>query len=478
MENFKVPNMSKAMPHVSTEIGILNNLNGASHRPTSDMNESVSNQHSCSVCGAMWEEGTTKVDGAAAVCPVCGSPLTDPNQAGVQDSAVEPEAETQDIEQTKLESVFSDYLNLIESGQYESAKNCLASNGARAICESDDQGNSTVMLEKYVVKVDSTGKKTKVQVRTKKVKRTVAQKAALKKARKFANKGTAKAKRKKAMKARARMGINESIRKIQICNAVNSLLESQGMSINQKALERTITEAYHMNEAKVELPEDKALNALTNVLENHGLTLTDSSTEVIDGVLVVHATVQDIDSEVYLGNIADELESVVANYSVDYDDPEIDEEDKLVDIDFYFIPSLGVSEAVSVGDECTASKKANEACGTQKKNEACEPDDDKPDTKDSMSESTDVFESYAGGLSNVRCKLNPAFIKPGSIIFDADECTVFRAMTESVATDTGYQLSIDVYNSCNESLSDLAPGAEVTLTGKGNYYLLRNNPMA
>ena len=88
----------------------------------------------------------------------------------------------------------------------------------------------------------------------------------------------------------------------------------------------------------------------------------------------------------------------------------------------------------------------------------------------------DVFESFAGGVKNVRCKLNPAFIKPGQVIFDSDSKTVFQALTESVATKGGYGLGIEVFNSANNNLAGLNSGARVTLSTKGQYFLLRENP--
>lgn len=481
-DGFKVPNMSKPRMAQSSEIGILNKLNEsqanrqAGNKP---LHEAASVNATCPMCGATWTPDVTMEDGAGQVCPACGSPLTDPNQAGLQDSAVENEQETDAIEQAKLESTLQEYVELLDAGQLTEAKQLLESAEAQAICESVD-GVNTIMLEKFVIKVDSSGHKTKKKVRTKKVKRTAAQKAALRKARKSANKGAAKKKRKKAMKARARMGLNESIRKTQICNAVQGLLESQGVTIGAKAIERAINEAYHMNEAEVELPEDKALSTLETVFNNHGLTVADSETEIIEGVLVAHVSVQDTDSEVYLGDIADEVEESLEGYSVDYDEPEEDEEDGLVDIDFYFVPNIEVSECSAPGDPTVDPKK-------DAKNESADP---KADPKDEscngkkMNEGvqvdphTELFESFAGGTDNVRCKMNPAFIKPNQLIFDAEEQTVFKALTESVATDGGYKLAIEVCNSANSKLSDLAAGAEVVLSSAGDYFLLRNNPLA
>lgn len=475
-DGFKVPNFSQMDPTQGSALGVLNRLNALHESKESNedkpMNEAAGTAV-CPECGATWTPGVTTEDGAGQICPVCGSVLTDPTQSGVADPAVEPEQDTDKIEQAKLESTLQEYVDLIDAGSMNEAKQLLESEEATAVCESCEDGSVDVMLEKFVIKVDSTGKKTKKKVRTKKMKRTAAQKAALKKARKTANKGAAKKKRKKAMKARARMGLNESIRKTQISNSVMSMLESQGVSVSAKLIERAINEAYHMNEAEVELPQDKALSTLETVLSNQGLTVTDSSTEVIDGVLVAHVSVKDTDAEVYLGDIADEVEESLEGYSVDYDDPDDPDEDGIVDIEFYFVPEIKVNESEDPEcPECDDPEKKepmkDESCGGGKKkmNEGVQTDD-----------YSALFESFAGGTENVRCKLNPAFIKPNQLIFDAGEQTVFKALTESVATEDGFKLAIEVCNSKNSQLADLAPGAEVTL-GSGDYFLLRSNPLA
>lgn len=468
-EGFSIPNLAGSTRASSSEIGILNKLNESHAQPATQPVEESAGTAICPICGATWTPGATTEDGANQMCPMCGSSLTDPTQSGVADPAVEPEQETQDIEQAKLESTLQEYVDLVDAGKLAEAKSLLESEEASVICESAEDGTSEVMLEKFIIKVDSSGHKTKKKVRTKKVRRTAAQKAALKKARKTANKGAAKRKRKKAMKARARMGLNESIRKTQISNAVQGLLESEGISISTKLLDKTISEAYHMNEAEVQLPEDKAITALETIFNNHGFTVVESSAEIIDGVLVVHIAVQDNDSEIYLGDVADEVEGTLQGYSVDYDEPDMDDEDGIADIDFYFVPQIEVSESVdpeedpaadpAVEPEQECTKPKNESAQTANPNEA-------------------LFESMAGGTANVRCKMNPAFIKANQLILDAGDQTVFKALTESVATADGYKLAIEVCNSNNSQLADLASGAEVTLSSDGDYFLLRNNPLA
>ena len=85
-------------------------------------------------------------------------------------------------------------------------------------------------------------------------------------------------------------------------------------------------------------------------------------------------------------------------------------------------------------------------------------------------------ESVAGGVNNIRCKIHPSFIKAGQVIYDADENTVFTALTESVDYRGNYALEVDIENSTNPKLSRLASGSEISLSSNGRYYLLKNNP--
>lgn len=483
---YKIPRMNagslnesaEVRASISPELNILNKLN-ATPMHESATNESVVQNPAtctCSKCGATWTPSVAMEDGAHQICPVCGSPLTDPEQPGIGDSQVDPEQKLgSDTDELKLESVMQEYIQLVDAGSLNEAKELLTNNEAQLICESTEEGTD-ILLEKFVIKVNSEGKKIKKKVRTKKVRRTPAQKQALRKARKLSNKGASKKKRKKAMKARARMGLNESIRKNQICEAVQSLLESAGTTLDRKTLERAVDEAYHMNESEVLLPEDKAISTLETVLNNKGLTLTDHDVEIIDGVLVVHATVQDTDAEIYLGDICDEVEASLEGYSLDYDEPE-EGDDNLVDIDFYFIPAL-VAESADPNcpedpeqdpqSECTDPKKVNESA-TPAMHESITPSE----------VVTQLFESIGGGTDNIRCQINPAFIKPNQVILDTDCGTIFKALSESVLNESGdYQVSIEVCNSHDSALSDLVAGSMVNLEPSGHYFLLRNNPTA
>lgn len=482
-EGFKVPDMSKVGIHQTSELGIINRLNESHNRAgaqgTKPMNESAG-EATCPCCGATWTPSVTTEDGASQLCPVCGSTLMDPNQPGVQDSAVEDEQHTEEMEQAKLESTLQEYINLVDAGSMNEAKQLIESAEAKVICEACEDGTSDIMLEKFVIKVDSTGHKTKKKVRTKKMKRTAAQKAALRKARKSANKSAAKKKRKKAMKARARLGLNESIRKTQISHAIMEMLESQGVtSVSAKAVNRAINEAYHMNGAEVQLPEEKALSTLETILGNHGLEVTDSETKVTDGVLIASVSVKDTDAEVYLGDIADEVEDSLDGYAVDYDEPDDPDENGIVDIDFYFVPQLQVNESEDNSDDGDKKDPENKDDGKKEPTNEC----DDPKAK-KMNESMKVgnydalFESMAGGVENIRCKMNPAFIKPNQVILDAGEGTVFKALTESVAVDGGFKMAVEICNSKNAELAGLVPGAEVTLSSDGDYFLMRSNPMA
>ena len=473
MDNsFKIPNMNEGLDLMGEQptqddrmLKILQNIN----KPINEAVDTSPKTVTCPICGATWTPDVNMEDGTAQVCPMCDHVLN-PASAKPEGAAEEEPTVTESVdtsEEAKLEESLASYMDCINSGDAEGAKAILESAEATAICESTEDGLE-VMLEKFVIKVDSNGQKTKVKVRTKKMKRTPAQKAALRKARKTANKDAAKKKRKKAMKARARMGLTESLRKSRTINAVQELAESAGFFLDARSLERAINEAYDLNEAEVLSADENVLSTLENVLNDQGIEVVDSSTEVIDGVIVAHMTVKDTDAEVYLGDIADEVAESLQGFDVDYDEPEDDPEDDVVDIDFYFVPVL-------------TNESTN--CGSRKKNESedcedCEDDEEDMPEKKNCNESISMFESFAGGSDNVRCKLHPAFIKAGQVIYDADEHTVFTALTESVDCGNGnFSLAIDVQNSTNPDLVGLVPGTEVSLDTSSNYFLLKNNPL-
>lgn len=467
--NYKIPNLNEGLdlmnPSESAQddcmLRILQNMN----KPKA-INEAVEPEDkktaTCPECGATWTPDVTMEDGSQQVCPMCDHVCNPAATDGEGGAAVEAEPTVSESaeksDEDALEESLKQYMECIDNGDIAGAKAILESAEATAVCESVD-GATEIMLEKFVIKVNAEGKKTKVKVRTKKMKRTPAQKAALRKARKTANKGAAKKKRKKAMKARARMGLTESLRKSRTINAVQKLAESAGVALDTKALEKAINEAYDLNEAEVVLKDENVLSTLETVLQNKGIEIVSSETEVIDGVIVAHIEVTDTDAEVYLGDVADEVEETLQGYDVDYDEPEDDEEDKVVFIDFYFVPVLtseSCASAPTVEEEPTVEPE-----GTKKVNESVE----------------DMFESFAGGVDNVRCKINPAFIKQGQVIYDADDHTVFTALTESVACDGGFSLAVEVQNSANQELAGLVPGAEINLGATGKYFLLKNSPV-
>ena len=479
MDNsFKIPNMNEGLDLMGEQptqddrmLKILQNIN----KPINEAVDTNPKTVTCPICGATWTPDVNMEDGTAQVCPMCDHVLN-PASAKPEGAAEEEPTVTESVdtsEEAKLEESLASYMDCINSGDSEGAKAILESAEATAICESTDHGVE-VMLEKFVIKVDSTGQKTKVKVRTKKMKRTPAQKAALRKARKAANKGAAKKKRKKAMKARARMGLTESLRKSRTINAVQKLAESAGVSLDTKALERAINEAYDLSEAEVISNDENVLSTLETVLNDKGIEVVSSDTEVIDGVIVAHMTVRDTDADVYLGDIADEVAESLQGFDVDYDEPEDDPEDDVVDIDFYFVPVL-TNESTNCGTKKMKKKNESEDC------EDCEDPEDDPEgkmtEKKKCNESVDIFESFAGGSDNVRCKIHPAFIKAGQVIYDADEHTVFSALTESVACDGGFSLAVEVQNSANAELAGLASGAEVSLSSSGKYFLLKDNPL-
>lgn len=161
-----------------------NNTN--SDEPVVDLIDKDGNVH-CDVCGTIFklEDG--------AVCPVCGT-----DHSNVVDDP-----------QTFAESLFTKYESLVNEGKFAEAKSLLESNEATVLCE----GNELV-LEAYKIHVDSTGKKSKVKVKTKHKKLSSAQKKALAKARKKSHTGSANKARVKAINKRASMGLNESLVKV------------------------------------------------------------------------------------------------------------------------------------------------------------------------------------------------------------------------------------------------------------------------
>lgn len=482
--NYKIPNLNEGLDLMSPSenaqddcmLRILQNMN----KPKA-INESVEPEAkktaTCPECGATWTPEVTMEDGSKQVCPMCDhvcnpESAEDEGGAHVEDEPTVKVNESEDHgdedkDEQDLEESFKQYMECIDKGDAAGAKAILESIEATAICESVEDGAVDIMLEKFVIKVNSEGKKTKVKVRTKKVRRTPAQKAALRKARKTANKGAAKKKRKKAMKARARMGLTESLRKSRTINAVQKLAESAGVTLDSKALEKAINEAYNLSEAEVMLKDENVLSTLETILRNKGIEILDSETEIVDGVIIAHLEVTDTDAEIYLGDVADEVAETLQGYDVDYDEPEDDEEDKVVFIDFYFVPVLTTESCTAPTVEEEPTTPATET-----------PAEVVPEGTAKVTESVeDMVESFAGGMDNIRCKINPAFIKQGQVIYDADDHTVFTALTESVACDGGFSLAVEIQNSANQDLADLASGAEINLGATGKYFLLKNNPV-
>lgn len=163
--------------------------NTNSDEPVVDLIDKDGNVH-CDVCGTMFklEDGT--------VCPVCGTDHSDALLAV-------------DDPQIFAESLLCKYQNLVNEGKFNEAKDLLTEKDATVKSEGDD-----LELEAYKVHVDSTGKKSKVKVKTKHKKLSSAQKRALANARKKAHTGAAEKSRAKAMKKRSSMGMNESLLKV------------------------------------------------------------------------------------------------------------------------------------------------------------------------------------------------------------------------------------------------------------------------
>lgn len=439
-------------------------------------------------------------------------PTNESDDAGVtpdevKDPEVAEETKVNESTRYRLTRVLTEYYRLCENEEFDKAKELkeeedvdikIDADGNYEIKEADeeDETQKVVLTEEDLEGIEKVEESISFGKKSKKM-----------------NESTG-ARKKKSTKARARRQLSESYRKTRIMNAVQKLAMQEGISFSSKKLQRAINEAYRINEAEIELPEEKAETALEKAFNDAGVTVKDCDTEVNDGVLTAHLTLEDTDAEVFLGDVADEVEDVLDGFDVDYDEPEINEDEEgEVYVDFHFVPVITSEATEEVEDEpsitegededdleecddepkkVTESRKIRgkrlhesedeEVCPKCGKNPCiCENDEEDEDTikvnEDDDEDEKDVFESFAGGMKNVRCKINPAFIKPGQVIFDSDSRTVFKAMTESAATKKGFGLSIDVFNSANSRLARLTEGAEVTLSTTGKYYLLRENPV-
>lgn len=375
-----------------------------------------------------------------SLCPVCGESIGEK----VKDSSDE-----------KLNNVLEKYIANINDGNIDEANNLLEKSEAKLIvCEDND-----LMLEKIVKVVDSSGNVTKKKVRTKKMKRTAKQKAALRKARKMAQKPSSIKKRKKAMKMRRRKGLGESIkdtRTKQITEALNSFLQDEGIiTVRKKDILNVITESYTLNENSKKPDSKKISKELEKVLSSKGLNVLETGIEEDDGVLILSVVVRDCDDEVNLEEVVEELSTKI-NMDVDYDDPEEDEEDEtLYLIDFYVINE---EEEIDESIQYKSIENSNSNSSVNLSN---------------------VSEAYVGGSENIKCKINPSFIKEGQVIFDANKNTVFEALTDSTVNNKGsIELKAKIVNSANSELAVMKEGASVEIPSKANCYLLKTSPLS
>lgn len=460
---FKIPNLgSNAMLNESTYSSqdrmarIIESMNCRSQ-----INESVA-QKVCPACGSVFTFDNDTTDGSEPFCPNCGfqanseqqfSPYTVDTEATLEES----------VESDEFTSVLLEYYSLVDEDRLDEAKELLASEGITLVVESVD--NTIEILEEKVVSVGpkvvggKVIKKHKTKLTPKQLKaRAKAMKKNAKKMSRAAHKPSAMKKRKKSMKvARKRGLIKESLQEsYQIRNDLRDLLESRGIFLEDYKLNRLVRESIISESANSAVnTHDNIVTSIENILNNKGLEVIDELVEEDDGVVVVEVSVRDIDAEIFLGEICDEIAQEVGA-EVDCEDPEADDDDStVVDLVFYIMP---IRSAVSESFESRITER-------------------------SMNESTNLvgdatyqlFESCAGGASNVRCRLDPSFIKEGQVILDADSGVVFEALSESVALDDSYQLTIGVISTVNESFRGLT-GAVVEIESDGNYYLLKDRP--
>lgn len=443
--NFKVPNMGS----IANTGKIDNKMSDIVHR----INESVG-EITCPICGAKFISSDVNNDGSTPTCPVCNTPIT----ANAYDSSsVDPE---DDIVESYSEAL-SDYFDAIDNGDSSEAKSILESAGLSI--EVGKDGLCTICEKVVSTAAHFSGgklvKKHKTKLTAKQIKARSKAMKKNKKARKNAHKAGAMRKRKKSMKKSMKM--RESLtNSYEIYNGIKAVLESYNIPASKLSIMRFINESKSVNEGLTD-DMNKVVSTLETSLTNKGLHVNNSDTDTDeDGVIIVDVSVKDADTEVFLGEVADEVAEAL-DCEVDYDEPEDDDDEGDVSLTFYLLPHSAIEEKKCNEEDCDDKDDMD--------------DKDKKDKKDEC-DKNESFSEYAGGASNVRCQLNPAFIRPGQLIYDADQHTVFKALTESVHSDKGYDLSIDVINSSDSKLSGME-GANVSITSDGRYFLLKSNPV-
>lgn len=440
---------------------IARNLNESVETPAS-----MKGEHKCDVCGATYTVDTDEY--SEAVCPVCGTlPAKETANADIDD---------QDIIDG-MEELSQKYADAIKNENYDEANKIAQEcdeQDTKIVTESLANGATAIVLEKYVKKVDASGNITKVKVKTKKKRLTSGQKQALRKARKTAHKGAANRKRKKAMKVRQRKGLNESL----IARNIGIMSESLGRTPSAPEISDMTSKLNFVMEALEFDESDKISDIIVDAFGDRNLSVIDIVPGVQGKALTFDLTIQDDpDGEVYLGEVADEVENALDNYVVAYEDPTINE-DGDVEVRFVVVDSTGLDESCESDKEdcpeCNPETEPDESTQDDKKDEGCKNESVLVNVGD---EDDDALDSIAGGKANILCEIDPQFLKVGQTAYDSDDKTVFTVLTAPEEVDEGFRFSAEIIKSANQELAILPRGTKITVTPDTEYYLLRKAPL-
>jgi hypothetical protein len=447
-------------------------------------------QVTCAVCGANFKPEVA-MEGADMICPVCGSFCDPAANPGTDANIDDPDTVN------GLDVAATDYANAIKNENYQLARQILQESNATAQTMTLADGSPCVMLEAFKIKVDASGKKSKVKIKSHKKRLSSKQKMALKKARKSAHKGGADKKRAKAMRKRKSMGLSDSFDfSMILAKNIGMLTESLGHAPSADQIKEVTDKVQAMKEALI--PEDdKIMDNMLTLMRERDMTVVDSDIEPAGSGYKVTMTVVDNDVDLYLSEYADEVEFALGNVNVAYTDPQDDPDDETLKVlTFLVIPTTTESckknEACKneecTDPECSDPKTSNEAGKKNEagKNEECDPRDPACNTKktnesiqytNDADNSDEAIDSIAGGTDNILCSINPAFIKPGQIVYDTQDKTVFTVLTEPVMSTNGFEVAIEVLNSENPDFVKLPKGASVTLIANSDYRLLKKSPV-
>lgn len=445
---------------------IAHNLNESVETPAS-----LKGEHKCAVCGATYTVDTDEY--GAAVCPVCG---TVPGNANA-------DIDQQDVVDG-MEELAQEYADAISNEDFDEANRIAEKcdkDDTKIVTESLDDGSTGIVLEKMIKTIDASGKITKVKVKTKKKRLTSGQKQALRKARKMAHKGGANRKRKKAMKMRRRKGLSESI----IARNIGILAESLGRTPNAPEISSMTSKLNLVMEAlDPSTEQSKIADVITGSFQDRNIGVVDITPGTQGTALTFDIVLEDNpDEEVYLGEVADEVEHALGNYVIAYEDPTTNE-DGDVEVRFVAVDSTNESCKNESDDECDSDNCDDaDKCDTMPTHESYHRRSRRSRrTNESVQvnvgdEDDDAIDSIAGGQSNILCEIDPQFLKVGQTAYDSDDKTAFTVLTAPEEVDEGFRFSAEIIKSANQELAILPRGTKITVTPDTEYFLLRKAPL-